>query len=213
MTIESDRRTRIAEAVIRIAADEGIRAVTHRAVDRDLGLPPGSTSFYARTRRDLLAAAATELATRARGVFADSGMREPTSGPPDLADVAAGIAGFLEHMLTEHRQDIVARYALTLELRHDPELHALLAAATFSQPLAEQLMNTLGAANASESAANLISLAEGLLFDRTIGQRAVSRQHEVEGTIRPSLQEAIHHYLRGSLASRPPGAALGIDTA
>lgn len=50
----TDRREQIADAGITLLATRGIRALTHRAVDEELGLPAGSTSYYARTKRDLV---------------------------------------------------------------------------------------------------------------------------------------------------------------
>lgn len=196
MARDQDRRGDIAGAAIAIIAEDGLRALTHRAVDRRLGLPLGSTSFYARNRRALLTAAARELAVRARRVFSESGMGTPEV-VPDLGEVTTAIAGFLERMLVEHRQDIVARYALALEVRDDPELHELLAVATFSRPLAETLMSALGVVDPEPAAAGLISLTEGLLLDRTIGQRSLPQGPGPGISAREQDRDTVHHYLRG----------------
>ena len=50
------RATEVVDAAIRILGTHGARALTHRAVDRELGLPEGSTSNYFRTRHALLEA-------------------------------------------------------------------------------------------------------------------------------------------------------------
>ncbi|MFD6115461.1 hypothetical protein ACFWG0_35965 [Streptomyces yangpuensis] len=42
----SDRRTLLADSAIDVLADEGIRGLTHRAVDRKAAMPPGTTSAY-----------------------------------------------------------------------------------------------------------------------------------------------------------------------
>src|SRR5262245_52626306 len=55
------RRTDIADAAIAVLAAEGSRGLTHRAVDRYLEIPEGSTSHYYRTRKALLGAAMTRL--------------------------------------------------------------------------------------------------------------------------------------------------------
>lgn len=198
MATTTDRRREIAGASIRIVADAGVRALTHRAVDTRLGLPPGSTSFYARSRRSLLALAASELADRARAEFVNSGMRPPAGAPTDLADVADGIAGFLDRMLAQHRHDIVARYALALEVQGDPELRERLATATFSQPAAEKLMDALAVAEPASAAANLISFLEGLLLDHVLGRRRTPTREER----RASVQQAVHHFLSGLPTTR-----------
>ena len=59
-----DRREAMADAAIAVIARDGVRALTHRALDRELDLPPGSTSYYLRTRRDLLRATVDRLAQR-----------------------------------------------------------------------------------------------------------------------------------------------------
>ena len=57
-----ERRVLIADAAIETLARAGSRGLTHRAVDRTAGLPLGSTSYYLRTRADLLRAAVDRLA-------------------------------------------------------------------------------------------------------------------------------------------------------
>ena len=49
-----DRKTLIADAAIDLLGEVGARGLTHRAVDTQAGLPAGSTSFYCRSRLDLL---------------------------------------------------------------------------------------------------------------------------------------------------------------
>jgi hypothetical protein len=55
MTITLSARTRqVGDAAIAVLAEHGARGLTHRAVDQAAGLPPGTTSNYARTRSALL---------------------------------------------------------------------------------------------------------------------------------------------------------------
>lgn len=51
----------IGDTAIAVLAAEGARGLTHRAVDRAAGLPPGSTSNHARTREALLTCALTRI--------------------------------------------------------------------------------------------------------------------------------------------------------
>jgi AcrR family transcriptional regulator len=51
----------IGDTAIEVLAAEGARGLTHRAVDRAAGLPPGSTSNHARTREALLTCALTRI--------------------------------------------------------------------------------------------------------------------------------------------------------
>jgi AcrR family transcriptional regulator len=56
------RRDLIADAAISTLARDGMRGLTHRAVDRTAGLPEGSASYYFRTRQALLQATVERLA-------------------------------------------------------------------------------------------------------------------------------------------------------
>ena len=47
------RRRELLEAAVHVVADEGLRGLTHRAVDRRAGLPEGTCSAYLRTRQAL----------------------------------------------------------------------------------------------------------------------------------------------------------------
>ena len=69
----ADRRDAIADAAIHLVATRGLRGLTHRAVDAEAGLPPGSTSYYLRTRNALLTACVNRML--ARDVSYDAGVR------------------------------------------------------------------------------------------------------------------------------------------
>ena len=49
-----DRRTTLLDAALELVGTQGMRGLTHRAVDAAADLPPGSTSNYFRTRAALL---------------------------------------------------------------------------------------------------------------------------------------------------------------
>jgi AcrR family transcriptional regulator len=58
----SARTRQVGDAAIAVLAGQGARGLTHRAVDQAAGLPPGTTSNYARTRAALLTLALTRIA-------------------------------------------------------------------------------------------------------------------------------------------------------
>ena len=63
MSITPSARTRqVGDAAIAVLAEQGARGLTHRAVDQAAGLPPGTTSNYARTREALLTLTLTRIA-------------------------------------------------------------------------------------------------------------------------------------------------------
>ncbi|WAJ45041.1 TetR family transcriptional regulator [Mycobacterium sp. Aquia_216] len=56
------RRRILCDAAIQLLADEGAKGLTHRRVERQAGLPDGTTSSYFRTRSALLRATAERVA-------------------------------------------------------------------------------------------------------------------------------------------------------
>ncbi|QOR72780.1 TetR family transcriptional regulator [Ruania alkalisoli] len=75
------RRLVLADAGLAVIAEEGMRGLTHRAVDRRAGVPPGTTSNYFRTRRDLIVALTERLYRRLTpedAALVEAAAREPT---------------------------------------------------------------------------------------------------------------------------------------
>lgn len=183
-----DRRTAICEAVLDLAAAGGNRAVTHGAVDRRLGLPKGSTSYYYRTRSELLRAAIERLRERSRAAF-DAAVPRTV----DL-DAAADVTAHQVHLLlTDRRRDALARYALAPDAAAEG-LAEPLATCLFSVPLATELFRALGAPDPAAAARDLVSLLEGLLFDRLHGARSLGPEKadteslaDLRGPIRRAL--------------------------
>ncbi|MBM2615620.1 TetR/AcrR family transcriptional regulator [Actinoplanes sp. LDG1-06] len=167
-----DRREAIAEAAITLVAAEGLRSLTHRAIDRALELPAGSTSYYARTRRQLIELMVHRLAARTMTDMS------AVTGPADLLD-----------RLAERADDHRVRYALMVDLTGDPDLHPLLTTASPAQEAflaaAESTLAAAGAADPARHAPGLIALVDGLLFDRVAGSQI------------PGAAEVIEAYLRG----------------
>lgn len=77
MARNDERRAALADAGIRVLAEEGARGLTHRAVDAAAGVPRGTASNYFASRDELIAALVDRIgerltpnpeAVRARGV-------------------------------------------------------------------------------------------------------------------------------------------------
>jgi DNA-binding transcriptional regulator YbjK len=64
MARNEERRTVLADAGIRVLAQEGARGLTHRAVDAAAGTPRGTASNYFATRDDLIAALVQRIEER-----------------------------------------------------------------------------------------------------------------------------------------------------
>jgi DNA-binding transcriptional regulator YbjK len=64
MVRNDERRSALADAGIRVLAEEGARGLTHRAVDAAAGTPRGTASNYFPTRDDLIAALVDRIGER-----------------------------------------------------------------------------------------------------------------------------------------------------
>jgi DNA-binding transcriptional regulator YbjK len=197
----SERREAIADSGIRIIARDGVRALTHRAVDREAGIPQGSTSYHAKTRHALLElivnaladrsmADANELAASLNTTF-DNGHRL------DIAELAAMIAGLVE-TLAARRDDMRARYALILELDDAPQLRHKLTRQSEVHAITRQVtasaLTRAGLPHSDDRVEELIALTDSLLFHRTAINEATS------------LETILATYLRGTALtqSAPP---------
>lgn len=111
------------DAAIRVLGSQGLRQLTHRAVDAEAGLPAGSTSNHFRTREALLAGIVARLNVLDRGDW--ERMVAPT--PAELSYVNVDVlvrlvADFARGAVSAQRDRTLARHALMLEASLRPEL-------------------------------------------------------------------------------------------
>jgi len=196
------RRALIADAAISTLARDGMRGLTHRAVDRTAGLPEGSASYYFRTRQALLQATVERLAELtttdmlASAALVDSAAVPPPPAP-ELTDFGALAAVLVESWLTSGRERQLARYELSLEATRQPELRQTLV--TTGAAIRAVIAGRFAAAGVPEPhqrAADFAAFIDGLLFDQIAG--AGNR----ELTAR-DVRAAIDTLLAGVTASRP----------
>ncbi|SIS15432.1 transcriptional regulator, TetR family [Williamsia sterculiae] len=167
------RRRQICEAALDLAAGGGNRAVTHHAIDSRLGIARGSTSYYYRTRQDLLESAIAHLSRTSRDVFQSALATTQWDETDSVMSAAVFISAHVDHLLHDRRRDVLARYALAADAASDVTLRSALAGCLFSLTAARDLMAFLGAADPAGDAHDLLSLLEGLLFDRLYGARSL----------------------------------------
>ncbi len=160
---DTARRSELADAAIATLARDGSRGLTHRAVDRAAGLPEGSTSFYFRSRLDLLRAAVRRLAELDAADI-------PTLPQTNERDFAVAFTGVVEHLLTDGRNRQLARYQLTFEAARQPELRdSLAASAAGIRALVAERFAALGVRDPQERAQDFLALVDGLLFNQLVG--------------------------------------------
>jgi AcrR family transcriptional regulator len=185
----SDRPVRIADAAIELIATSGLHAVTHRAIDAHLGYPQGTTSYYARTRAELLARATELLAERFDSEI-DVTALDGVSSDDEAIAVIVGMMG----RLREAETDRIAHYVLTIELRNDPGLAPLLGASSPARlamhRMTASLIERCGYADVDENASGLLSLLNGLMLASLTGNDDVPVESAV-ATFWRGMQPAV----------------------
>jgi DNA-binding transcriptional regulator YbjK len=170
------RTQQVADAAIEVLAARGARGLTHRSVDAAAGLPPGTTSNYARTRAALLTLTLARIAELDAADGA-SGTTDPPTGGLPLAALAGGLARMLHRMISEPgtRQRTMARFELAFEATRRPELRA--AYDDMGRSIRDQAARLLAAAGSAEphrDAWTLIAWMEGTAFYALVGAGAAS---------------------------------------
>ncbi|CUR58239.1 Regulatory protein, TetR [metagenome] len=158
----SPRMEQLLSAAVVVVSDGGMRGLTHRAVDREAGLPEGSCSAYLRTRRALQTALAEYVGSH---LAADvRALSEVLAGCPGDHDRAISeTAALFERWL--HGRELVTRFELGLEAARDPEL-----AAQFSVWRTElievvgEVLSTGGVSSEAAYAETLVVALDGVLL-------------------------------------------------
>jgi DNA-binding transcriptional regulator YbjK len=175
-----DRRGAIADAAIHLVATRGLRGLTHRAVDAEAGLPPGSTSYYLRTRAALLTACVNRMLERdLTGGSAES--------PADL-DLEEVMVGMVLNLVRGRPDDLIARYELSLEASRQPELRdAIIQGGRQLREGLADLLAALGIPDAATIAWPVAAMMDGLLYDRIAGAGSALSEEAFETAVRRSL--------------------------
>jgi DNA-binding transcriptional regulator YbjK len=164
---EVDRRTLIADVALRLLGQLGARGLTHRAVDREAGLPPGSTSYYCRTRRDLLVLAFRRHAELDReDIVAQAAAYAGKAITPELA--ADAIATGIERWSRiKYPHQLASRFEIALAASRDPALAAVTSESRERfLAILDTVLKVLKLRDPANVAAALIGFTEGVLLDQ-----------------------------------------------
>jgi DNA-binding transcriptional regulator YbjK len=173
----ADRQDAIADAAIHLVASRGLRGLTHRAVDTEAGLPPGSTSYYLRTRSALLTACVSRMLTR-----------DVSAMPPVGADPVDLMVGMTVGLARDRPDDLVARYELSLEASRQPELRvAINEGGRQLRTMLAQLLDGLGIPEPEAAAWPVAAMMDGLMYDRVAGAGATLSPEAFEAAVRRSV--------------------------
>lgn len=186
----SERRALLLDAAVSVVAADGLRGLTHRAVDATAHLPAGSTSNAFRSRAALLdAVLAHILATE----------REQLVRLPPMPDVAAVVGGAVEmarFLLGPGRTFTLARHALFLDAaRREDSRRAVSVASSEVFGLVAARLAAAGVPDPDARARLLLVALDGVLLD-----------HLVRPDTAPDLDVAVPAVLTPLLSARPTEA-------
>jgi DNA-binding transcriptional regulator YbjK len=161
----TDRRTEILDGALGVLAEQGMRGLTHRAVDTAAGLPQGSTSYYFRSRSALVAGCVARL------LELDLLVEVPAvaGAPPDVDVVAGVLAAVGVAMAVDQRHRTLARYELSLAAVRDPDLRAeLVRGGDTIRRLGAATLGALGADDPQGAADEVAAVLDGLVLSALV---------------------------------------------
>ncbi|MEU5727424.1 TetR family transcriptional regulator [Micromonospora sp. NPDC047738] len=158
------RQEQLLDAAIAILGGQGVRHLTHRAVDAAAGLPAGSTSNYFKTRDALVEAVVDRFAMREQAVWETiAGLVRPNT--PD--ELASALAAFVHRATGEERATTLARYSLFVEAALRPTLRQKLAeTAEAIRDWAAQWLRDLGSADPHADSRLILDQLDGIMLHR-----------------------------------------------
>ncbi|NEB08442.1 TetR family transcriptional regulator [Streptomyces coelicoflavus] len=183
----SDRRTFLADAALDVLADEGMRGLTHRAVDRRAAMPPGTTSAYFRTRAALLTGLVSRLVRLDQAEFQTTAEELPPMRTVD--ELVDGMMVLTRQRLTgEGRRRSLARHACAVESVRDEELREILVPRENAGREAVRLfLAEHGVTDLEHRTHTLLTCLDGLVFDRLVNGGEVRRE-ALEGLVAAALR-------------------------
>jgi DNA-binding transcriptional regulator YbjK len=183
--VNLERRDLICDAAVRTLARDGMRGLTHRAVDVEAGVPPGTTSRYFRTRETLLRG----VVDRAREVqFAK--LREIEVARPDREALAEAIARHARTVLAEDRDLQLALQELYLEGNRRAYLGRIMAEASAElEGILVGLCRRAGVDVSTRDAMLLVMLSNGIVLT-ALTMRPEARD-DVEELVRTGVQRIL----------------------
>lgn len=148
------------DAAIEVVAAEGLRGLTHRAVDARAGLSAGSTSYYYRTRMALLEGVLAKVLAYDVGRMVDFA---PVVG--DRAATEEAVARTIRFLTGPGRAQLVARLELQMDAIRRPDLRRLMDQAQGQiVDLCRWVVTELGSSHPDRDTALLMTLVDGLLI-------------------------------------------------
>ena len=187
-----DRRTEILDTALAVLAGQGMRGLTHRAVDRAAGLPAGSTSYYFRTRDALVTGCVRRLLELDR-VEVEAAAGPAGLGLETLADLATEACML---MVTTNAHRTLARYELALHSIRTPAVRTeMVEAGDRLRGQIAGLLRVLGATEPAAAAEELAAVMDGLVFTALV--RGPREPAQLRRWMHPNVHRVLAARLRG----------------
>ncbi|MEU4163553.1 TetR family transcriptional regulator [Actinoplanes sp. NPDC026670] len=156
------RQEELLDAAIGVLGSQGVRALTHRAVDAAAGMPLGSAANYFKTKDALISAVVERFAERDRVAWqAIAGFVQPS----DPGELAAALTAYVLRALGPERPVTVARYGLFVEAALRPALQGHLAdSAAELRRWATQWLRAIGSTNPTADCTAIMDYLDGLIL-------------------------------------------------
>ena len=202
------RRQDILDAAMRIVVRDGVRAVRHRAVAAEAGVPLSATTYYFKDIEDLLTDAFTQYVERSAAYMAklwantEELLRDLIAQGDSSPESRSRLANVLARMMTEYvqkqlsnrREHLMAEQAFRQEALLTPRLANLVSA---QQAIllrgAGQMLQVLGSRHPAQDAKVLTAIVDHMEYQALLG--TVPSNNEAE------MFAILHRYMQLVLAS------------
>jgi DNA-binding transcriptional regulator YbjK len=196
------RRLQILEAALRVMARDGLRAVTHRGVAAEAGVPLSATTYYFRDLDDLLAESflhwsrgqqALMDAFQAAASQRVAALREHSAAPAEIAAAVARIAAaYVVDQVRRQRDDRVLEFAFLHEAVRNPRLGTVVGAHLQGQlGFLERFHAGLGSTQPAVDAQLAHGLLLGLEKAALLGASPSDEEERIRGALDLHLRRAL----------------------
>lgn len=175
---------------LRLVAEGGLGAVTHRSVEGAAGVPHGSVTYHFGSRDDLIAAMVDELVEISERDVADMARDVAMALAPrrndfDLDRVAETLVGWMDRERDLH----LARFELELAAVRDSRLRERMTdAATVFWRMCEPLVVALGSQDPARDGRVMAAMVDGLLLDH------LAHDHADSEAVRVGLRQMLRSW-------------------
>jgi DNA-binding transcriptional regulator YbjK len=169
------RRDLLLRAAMTLISEGGTRAVTHRAVAAQAGLPPASTTYYFDSIAQLTEEA-LRLHVAERVAELESLVASAAEGGRTVEEIARRVAD----SLSSRAQDVtIGQFEVYLEAARHPSLRqSVVEALDAFEQLATAVLSALGARRPAQAAAAFVALLDGYALHRIARQRGALEDSE-----------------------------------